>query len=60
MNPIVLAWVPSGASRQELEAAFQALREALETDENPNGMDPRQPSLVEELPLWTWFLPNPC
>jgi len=62
MNSVVIIFVPTDAKRQDFKAALRASRVLLENGESSPRTKPDEFEKTDskELPLWTWFLPNPC
>ena len=62
MNSIVIFFVPAGATRRDLEAALREHFAGLETGEAAARTEEDRAEFREpdKLPMWTWFLPNPC
>lgn len=60
MNNVIIFFVPVEATQENVEAALHEYFPSLEisrAQKQPAEPDPRR---ADELPLWTWFLPNPC
>jgi hypothetical protein len=60
MNPMVIFFVPVNTTQHDFESA---VRECFATFQIGEGAPPTKPARPEiadndELPLWTWFLPN--
>jgi hypothetical protein len=61
MNEIVIIFVPAGMKQRTLESA---LRDGLSPPKIGNASPktnpvPEMSRDAENVPLWTWFLPNP-
>jgi len=61
MRTMVVIVVPAGRSPEDFEAALLIRLPPVETgDAGPPTRAPDAGKPVEEeLPLWTWFIPNP-
>jgi hypothetical protein len=60
MNNVVIIFVPVEATQQDLEVALREYFPSLEIDGTKKKAAQPDPRSADELPLWTWFLPNPC
>jgi hypothetical protein len=61
MNSVVIFLVPAGLPREDFETALREHSAALEIGEAQlhNRLDHSEPDKADELPMWTWFIPNP-
>jgi hypothetical protein len=60
MHQVVIFFIPIRASQQDVETALRKCFPSLETDRVWEQTAQRDWCTEENLPLWTWFLPNPC
>jgi hypothetical protein len=62
MNLVAIFFVPAGVSSQEVVTALREHFEFLPPRETPPPArsDCRSAAPDEPMPLWTWFIPNPC
>ena len=60
INQVVIIFVPAGARQREIEAALRARAGAKPAGEPlPQAwIDQTKITDNDQLPLWTWFLPN--
>ncbi len=58
----VLVFVPFDGSREGFEAQFRETLASIETVGASTRADQAKSESAssKDLPLWTWFLPNPC
>jgi len=56
MNPLIIFFVRDSATQREVESA---LRNHFSFQENCENQPPDTVRTEGELPLWTWFIPNP-
>ena len=61
MKQVVIFFLPAGATQWDFEAALHDIFASLKVSEAPPTTKAAQPesSEADELPMWTWFLPNP-
>lgn len=59
---IVLVFVPTGVSRQDIETALRERTPSLEMAgiQAKTKLADFERRNADESPLWTWFVPNPC
>jgi len=59
---LVLVFVPFDGSQEGFEAQFRETLALIETVGASTRVDQTkaESSPSKDLPLWTWFLPNPC
>jgi hypothetical protein len=62
MNTMVVIFVPTGRSPEDFEAALLIRLPPVETGHagRPTRASAADKPVEEELPLWTWFIPNPA
>jgi hypothetical protein len=60
MNQVLIFFVPTGATQQDFEAALREYLQSLEIYRNQKQSVEPDSRTADDLPLWTWFLPNPC
>jgi len=60
INQVVIIFVPAGAAQREIAAALREHAGARPAGEPPPqaGIDQTKLTDNDQLPLWTWFLPN--
>jgi hypothetical protein len=61
VNRVVIFLVPTGATARDIEAAMREEPASAGTSQAGFQMkvDSNEFSDAEDMPLWTWFLPNP-
>ncbi len=59
MNSVVIFFVPIGAPPRDVEEALRVLRRLLEKARMPERPIRPESGRPKDLPLWTWFVPNP-
>ena len=62
MNSVVVYFVPLGSAQPDFETALREYfpsRDPTESRAPADASEPGRPD-ADALPLWTWFLPNPC
>ncbi len=61
MNQVVIFVVPAGAAQGDFELALREAFGQLEISE-ATGRQADHTTITDndQLPLWTWFIPNPC
>jgi hypothetical protein len=60
MNTVALFVVPVEATERDFETALPESFAAMETGNSQKQAPPPETFSGDELPLWTWLLPNPC
>jgi hypothetical protein len=62
MNQVVIMFVPTGAPQRDFEAALREHIGSVQVGETPpqSNADPVKITDNVQMPLWTWFIPNPC
>jgi len=62
MNQVVIFFVPVNATRHDLEAALREHFAQLQIGETTLQAKNAGVEITDndQLPLWTWFIPNPC
>lgn len=59
MNRVIIFFVPTDPSRRDVEAALQQNFAGLQPDNASPKLDGRRVVTdSDQLPLWTWFVPN--
>jgi hypothetical protein len=61
MNSAVIFFVPAGAAQTDFEVVLREHFASVETGEARVQTKPAEieQDSADELPLWTWFVPNP-
>jgi len=61
VNGVVIFFLPAGATQRDFEVALRDCRKPAKIDKAlPKTSNIGKESCdTEDLPLWTWFLPNP-
>jgi hypothetical protein len=61
MNQVVIFFVPTEATRQDIKAALRKRFPSVQVEEAASQSRTPDPKLedADEWPLWTWFIPNP-
>jgi hypothetical protein len=61
MNQVVIIFVPTGVAQPDFETALRGHLASAEANEAQLQTKPPEVEAgsADELPLWTWFLPNP-
>jgi hypothetical protein len=62
MNQVVIIFVPTGATQRDFQAVVRDHFPLLKISEAPPTAKAAETELrdTDEMPMWTWFLPNPC
>ena len=62
MNRVVIVFVPVGALQPDFEAALREYFAQLQIGETTPQANTTRVGVTDkdQLPLWTWFIPNPC
>jgi hypothetical protein len=62
VNRVVIFFVPTRASQRDFEVALREHFASLQIDETPPQAQADRAEVTDndQLPLWTWFIPNSC
>jgi hypothetical protein len=62
MNQVVIIFVPTGAPQRDFEAALRERIGSVQLGETPpqSKADLVKITDNDQMPLWTWFIPNTC
>jgi len=62
MNQVAIFFVPTGAKQRDFEDALREHFESLQIDEAPSQAKADRAAVTDndQMPLWTWFIPNTC
>ena len=62
MNQVAIFFVPTGAKQRDFETALREHFDSLQMDEAPPQEKADRPAVTDndQMPLWTWFIPNTC
>jgi len=61
-NQIAIFLLPAGATQRDFETALRARLETVHKDETPSQTKAKPVAITDndQMPLWTWFVPNSC
>jgi len=62
MNSIAIFLVPANATKRDFETALHEHLESLQIDKTPSQAKTDRAAVTDndQMPLWTWFIPNSC
>jgi len=62
MNQVAIFLVPAGAKQSDFETAMREHFESVQIDQVPSQAKADRTEVTDndQMPLWTWFVPNAC